>query len=118
MAVNLTKELPENKTGSSFQNRQFFSLLLILIVFTTINYIIISKMSGILKTFIQFVLPLLAQLHFNPFDDELFSFDDDNEDEDKVAARVTTEGYKKVYIIFLAIVFLPKELPSKNWQSI
>ena len=61
-------------------------------------------MRGILKTFIQVVLPLLAQLLFNPFDDELFSFDDDNEDEDKVDARVTTEGYKKVYIIFSAVV--------------
>ena len=46
-------------------------------------------MRGKLKIFIQFVLPLLAQLHLNPFDDELFYFDDD---EDKVDARATTEG--------------------------
>ena len=61
-------------------------------------------MRGILKTFIQFVLPLLAQLHFNPFDDELFYFDDDNEDEDKVDARSKKRKAKRRCILLLIVL--------------
>ncbi len=61
-------------------------------------------MREILKRIILLILPLLSQLHFNPFDEDLFYFDDDDEQEAKIDGRSKKRKVKQRYVlIYIAL---------------